>query len=356
MAQKKFLFSVADCYFYRTGTNDLIFKSQTLIDTSIEATVQNEDARAGKGNALQFVYFHSSEFNVNMTEQQFDLAKLAPSIGANIITGSIIQVEETVTLAAGGVGTVTVGTPVNSRHVTDATVKGTLLRNEAETTISFAGSSFTVAGGAEGEVVCVYFNILDPTARYIEVNANMIPSVGRLVMKAQLGSSESGGSQGSSVIGEVIIEVPTLQLNPGGASLSMTSSGVSQSALSGRALAYTSASGGCTTNAIYATITERIYDASQYDSVTAMVATNSDIELAPVETETINLLLIPGFIGTPFAPDYADVTFTTSAAGVATVGLNTGVVTAIADGVATITATVTAYPTLVATVLVTVAT
>jgi hypothetical protein len=349
MAQKKFLFSVADCYFYKTGTNDLIFKSQTLIDSSIEATVSNEDARAGKGNTLQFIYYHTSEFNVNLTEQQFDLQKLAPSIGSNIVTGGIIQVEETVTLGAGGTGTVTLGTPVNDQFVISDTVKGTVAIGESDTTIEFTGSDFAVAGGAQGDKVCVIYSILDPAARTITVNANMIPSVGRLVMKAQLGSSESGFAEGSSVIGEVVIEVPTLQLSPAGASLTMSSSGISQSALSGRALAYTSSEGCCTTSPIYATITERIYGASQYDSAKAMVATNSDITVAPLGVETVDLLLIPNYVGAPFAPDYADVSFTSDDPAVATVGLHTGIVTGVAAGNCTITATVTGYTNLTAT-------
>ena len=40
---KKFLFSVADAYFYKSNSNDLIFQSKTLVDTSIEATISNED-------------------------------------------------------------------------------------------------------------------------------------------------------------------------------------------------------------------------------------------------------------------------------------------------------------------------
>ena len=357
MAQKKFLFSVADCYFYETGTNDLIFKSQTLVDSSIEATVANEDARAGKGNVLQFIYYHTSEFNVKLTEQQFDLSKLAPSIGANIITGSIIQVEETITLATAGLGTVTLGTPVNDRYVINTDVLGAVVDGNLSTSITFGssgGKTFTPAGGQSGDIVCVVYNILDPAARYITVNANMIPSVGRLVMKAQLGSSESGLTGGSSVIGEVIIEVPSLQLNPSGSSLTMSSSGISQSALTGRALAFSSSAAGCTSAPIYATITERIFGADVYDSVSALVIVDSDVALAVLGVQTLELLLIPSYVGAPFAPDYADISFTSSVPGKATVGLHTGIVTGVASGTTTITAVVAGHATLIATALVTV--
>ena len=349
--QKKFLFSTADCYFYSNSINDLIFKSQTLIDSSIEVTVQNEDARAGKGNMLQFIYYHSSEFNVKMTEQQFDLAKIGASIGSSIITGAIVQVEETVTLT-GGNGTVTLGTPVNDKYVTNASVIGSATLGDVTSTVTFTGSAFTVAGGGTSKV-CVVYSILDPAARYIEVNANIIPSVGRLVMKAQLGSSNSGTLSASSVIGEVIIEVPSLQLNPTAGGLQMTSSGISKTELSGRALAFTSSAAGCNNTSVYATITERIFGTSVYDSVSSMVATNSEIPITGTNTALINLLLIPAYAGVPFAPAYADISFTSSTPGTATVGLHTGLITGVASGVTTITCAVTAKPALTCTVHVT---
>ncbi len=339
---KKFLFSVADAYFYKSNSQDLIFKSTTLVDSSIEATIQNEDARAGKGNSLQFIYYHSAELNVNLTEQQFNMEMLAPSIGANLMVGDIFQVTEEVTLGVGGSGTVTQGLPINSKYVTNSVVTGTLETVGVDTereSIEFTGSDFTYASGVENQIVCVTYNILDPTAITIEVNANMIPSVGRLVLKAQLGSSESGvADESSSVIGEVEIEIPSLQLNPSGIGMQMSSSGISQSELAGRALAFQT-SGGCTTSAVYASIKERIYGSEKYSNAKALVCVNSDIEmtLADAKTENVDLLVIPT-MGTPFRPDVADVTYVTDDAAVATVSA-TGVITAVGAGTATITAT-----------------
>jgi hypothetical protein len=334
---KKFLFSVADVYFYKTNSNELIFQSKTLVDSSIEATIQNEDARAGKGNVLQFIYYHSSELNVTLTEQQFNMQMLAPSIGANLITGEIIQVEEVITLGVGGTGTVTKGTPVNSKYVTGASVKGSLTTAVGATEeITFTGTNFTYASGAENDKVTVAYNILSSSTKSITVNSNMIPSVGRLVMKAQLGSSESGVADStSSVIGEVEIEIPSLQLNPSGIGMSMTASGISQSQLTGRALAFT-IPGEATSS--YATIKETIYGANAYDNAKAIVITNSDITMANSASTTLNVLVVP-YVGVPFKPDYNDVSFTSGTPATAAVGLHTGVVTSnTVDGTVTITA------------------
>lgn len=340
---KKFLFSVADAYFYRSNSNELIFQSKTLVDSSIEATISNEDARAGKGNTLQFVYYHSSELNVTLTEQQFNMAMLAPSVGAYLITGDIIQNSEEVTLEAGGKGTVTGGMPINSKYVTAETVQGSVIVDEEITTVTFTGQEFTFPNGEEGDTVCVIYNMLSPTTTSITVDANMIPSVGRLVLKAQLGSSETGQAETtSSVIGEVEIEIPSLQLNPSGIGMQMTSSGISQSQLSGRALAFYPATGGCTSSGVYATIKETIYGAGKYDNVTALVCTNSDILIsggAGGDPVTMELLCVPKQ-GSPFKPDYADVTFVSETIGTATVGDHTGIITPAAAGTTVVTATI----------------
>lgn len=354
---KKFLFSVADAYFYKTNSSDLIFKSQTLVDSSIEATIQNEDARAGKGNSLQFVYYHSSELNVTLTEQQFNMKMLAPSVGAYLMTGDVVQVMEQVTLGAGGTGTVTQGLPVNSKYVNSANVTGYVdnLNDETEE-ITFNGESFTYASGEEGQIVCVTYNILDPTVQSIEIDSNMIPSVGRLVMKAQLGSSESGyADAGSSVIGEVEIEIPSLQLNPSGIGMQMTSSGISQSTLTGRALAFTNSTV-CTPYSVYATIKERIYGLDKYSTAKALVCVNSEIELASGESDYMEVLVVPK-AGAPFKPSAGDVVYATEDTGIISVDAKTGKITASGTGDAKVTATLarTNATPLVATCSVTVA-
>lgn len=340
---KKFLFSVADVYGYKTGTSELLFKSQTLIDSSIETTISNEDARAGKGNKLQFVYYHTAEFNIKLTDQQWNMELLAPSIGSTIQANGIRQVSETVTVTSNS-GTVTTGTPVNSAFVTGA-VMGFVEDKDGNTTeVVFTGSTFAPKSGSIADgTYCVTFNVQDTNTKYMEVDANLVPSIVRIVMKAQLGASESGkADSSSSVIGEIEVEVPTVQLNPSALTLQMTSSGISNTPLSGRALAYSnSTSGGCTSTEIYAQIKETIYGQEPYSDLKAFVVTNSDIEIVKgTGTATVNCLVIP-VTGAPYAPTQG-LTFSIeegTATGT-TVNATTGVVTAgDTAGTAVVTAT-----------------
>ena len=78
---KKFLVSTADVYGYDSNDN-LLFVGKTLLDSSIETTLSNTDVRAGKGNQLQYIYYHTAEMNVTINEAQFSLAFLALNTGS----------------------------------------------------------------------------------------------------------------------------------------------------------------------------------------------------------------------------------------------------------------------------------
>ena len=107
---KKFLVSVADVYGY--DSNDtLLFVGKTLLDSSIETTLSNTDVRGGRGNQLQYIYYHTAEMNITVNETQFSLEFLALNTGTNIQMGADMFVEESVTLDKGQ-GTVTTGTPL----------------------------------------------------------------------------------------------------------------------------------------------------------------------------------------------------------------------------------------------------
>ena len=55
---KKFLTSVANAYGYDDATGALLFEGKTLLDSSVETTLANTDVRGGRGNQLQYVFYH----------------------------------------------------------------------------------------------------------------------------------------------------------------------------------------------------------------------------------------------------------------------------------------------------------
>lgn len=341
---KKFLVSTADVYGYDSNDN-LLFVGKTLLDSSIETTLSNTDVRAGKGNQLQYIYYHTAEMNITINEAQFSLEFLALNTGSAIETGANIWTEESVTVA-NGAGVVTKGTPL---AVQTQTIYGWVTKEDGTVErVAFSGANFTLADEEYNGTVCVRYYTNDTAARKVTVYADMLPSTIRLVMVGTLASSDSTTNQ----IGTVQIEVPRASMT-GAFTLSMTPDAVAQTPLSVRALASTEVVGGCDGNRpIYATITEKIDGAKWYDNVIALAIEGGDFDLTTGATKTLQVYAIKGDGSAAFLAPVGGLTFASSEDSYATVESN--VVTAVAAGNSTIKATITEVPSIDANVVVTV--
>ena len=329
---KKFLTSVADVYGYDNNDN-LLFTGKTLLDSSIEVTLGSTPVRGGRGNQLHYTYYHTGEMNFTLTDTQWNLQMLGATVGSDVVTGNNVYVEEDVVLSGTGAGSVT---------QTPLAFEGTTIygwATESDGTVHrvtmLSDKSFTGAGTvASGETVCVRYYTLDSASTSITIEANMIPKVVKLVMESQLNSSDVTTNK----IGIAQIIAPKVTLS-GAFTISMTSDGVSNTPLTGMALATTDSSSTsvCGNEPYYARIIEIIDDANWYDNVIGLSIEGGDFALATTTgTQTLSVWAVPSN-GAPFKPPVADLDFTSGTTGVATVGLNTGLVTGVSDGTAVIT-------------------
>ena len=342
---KKFLVSTANVYGYDSDDN-LLFVGTTLMDSSIETTLSNTDVRAGQGNQLQYIYYHTAEMNITINEAQFSLPYLALSVGSAITTGAEIWTTETVTVT-NGAGTVS-GTPL---PVSNTTLYGWVNdKNDNVERVTFSGSSFTMSDSTYNGDVCVRYYTTDAAARKVTLYADMLPSTIRLVMEAQLCSSDSTTNR----IGTLQVEVPKASMT-GAFTLSMTPDSVAQTPLTVRALSYTPTNkGGCTADRpVYAKITEILFDRKWYDNVIALAIEGGDITLASNASKTLKVFAIPNDGTAAFLVSPTELTFSSDATGKVTVD-TTGVVEAVASGSATVKATVTDKPAIDANIIVTV--
>lgn len=336
---KKFLVSTADVYGYDANQN-LVIYGKTLLDSSIETTLGNTDVRAGRGNQLQYVYYHTPEMNINISDAQWNLDFIAKHVGEDVETGSNIYTEETVTLGGGGAGTVT-GTPL---AVTGSTVYGWVTQESGVTTrVTFTGQNFTLGGGSNGEVVCVRYYVLDSAARSVTIPANFVPAILRLVLVAQLASSEAS----TNIIGEVQIEIARATLS-GAFTISLTPDGVASTPLMARALAANDVWAGCSSEPTYAKINEVIYDSNWYDNVIALAIEGGDFSLDSGETKQLVVRAVP-VSGASFIPPTSGLTFSSSVPADATVSSG-GLVTYVSSGSSLITVSITAVPSIDASV------
>ena len=341
---KKFLVSTADVYGYDSNDN-LLFVGKTLLDSSIETTLSNTDVRAGKGNQLQYIYYHTAEMNITINEAQFSLAFLALNTGSSIETGANVWTEESVTVTK-GVGSVTKGTPL---ALQTQTVYGWVTKeDETVERVTFSGAQFTLADTNYDGTVCVRYYTNDSAARKVTVYADMLPSVIRLVMVGTLASSDSTTNQ----IGTVQIAVPRASMT-GAFTLSMTPDSVAQTPLSVRALSSTVNAGGCDGNRpIYATITEKINGAQWYDNVIALAIEGGDFTMTNGTSKQLQVYAIKNDGSAAFLAPVNGITFASDKEATATA--EGGLVVAKATGTATIKATITDMPEIDANVIVTV--
>jgi len=345
---KRFVAGVGKTFNY-AADGTLLWVGKTNLDNSIEITTGSEEVAAGEGNGLQFIFHHTSRMNVTQTDQQFNLSLMAKSLGGTIATGADVWKEENVTLTASA--GVVLGTPVST--FAGAIYGWVDLADGSVERVTFTGQNFTVSGQSSG-VVCVRYYETNAAARQLAVSANIIPAIVRTVIEATLFSGDPQNVSGSSIIGRAQIEVPQLQLN-GSASLSLTTTGVANTPVTGMALA--SPVAGCSSNGIYATITEIIDSANWYDDINIIAPQLDPIALVhPAGTYTMVVWAVPTNGDAPFIIKNSELTFTSGTTGVATVGVNTGVISTAGAGNSIITVTITAKNTVKATANVTVTT
>lgn len=277
-----------------------------------------------KGNILQFVYFHTSKFDITATETQWNLGFIAANVGADVVTGADVWTEESVALTSGA-GSV-LGTPINT---SSGNLYGWVTDSNGNTSrVTFTGKDFTY--GTTSQTVTVRYYENDTAATQVTISGNIIPSVVRLVLDAQLFSSSGGATGGSVKIGHVLVECANAQLT-GAQKIDLKSSGTSSTPLALSAVA--------DINNNYATITEVITNANWYDNVNMLAISNNNITLAS-GTATLKTYAIPD-VGSAFLAPIADLTYSSSNTGVATVGAHTGIVTYVGAGSTVITATIT---------------
>lgn len=335
---KKFLVSVADVRGY-TQDDQLLFEGKTMLDSSIETTLANTDVRAGQGNGLQYIFYHTAELKATITEAQFSLEYLALNVGSQINIGADMYSEESVTLVAGGASVL--GTP---KTTSTGVIYGWVTFEDGTTErVTFTGKAFTTTRSTSTETVCVRYYHNEASAREVRITSNMIPSTIKLVMEASLCSSDATTNKIGTV--QIIIDKASMT---GAFTLDMKPDAVSSTPLSVRALESASTGGGCSgTEPIYARIIEIINGTNWYDDVNSLAVVGGDFTLANLATKQLQIKAIPN-TGSAFAPPYTALTFAGTGVTCSASGLVTG-----ATGGGTVLVSITGKPTVELTIKVT---
>lgn len=342
MTNKEFLVTVADAYGYDTN-DQLLFVGKTLLDSALTLKLSNTDIKGGKGAQLQYVYFHTADLMIKITDTQWNLEFIALNAGQSIVTGNDVYYEETITLV-GGSGTVT-NTPVSAQGLTtvygwatDITI-GSATYGQTQN-VAFSTKTFSFSGGTGTQTVCIRYYYLNSASTSVAIPANIIPSEFRLVLECQLVSSDVS----TNVIGGVEIIIPKGTAT-GSVALTLKADGVSSTPLEVRALASTSlAAAACTNVPVYAQINQILNSTNWYDNVVALsIAGGSSISFAHTTTNQLSVWAISNVPSTaPFKCPLSDLTFTSGTVGTCTVGAHTGLLTGVGAGTSLISVDITA--------------
>ena len=308
-----------------------VFTSTTLQESGLTISVTAEDIRGGLSNPLLGRYFHDSVLEANIVDALFDLSYLALNVGGEVTIGGDTLVTETVTISTANEITVE-GKPVafgNAGTVGWFTIQG----EDNWTPITFVGQT-AQATVASGQTVCVRYNSANDALKTFVIPSSVIPSELHVIMTYPLfaAGSDRASLSTSSQVGELIVDIPRFQF-AGNVELSLTSSGVATSNLSGSALAMNTTMN-CQDLGRYGTVKMNIFDQNWYDDLIALAIDNADVALVNSATETLKVIGIfqdGGAILTGIV-DNANLTFTSEDTSIATVGAHTGIVTAASSG------------------------
>lgn len=337
------------------ASGELVCTSKTLTNSGISFSVSAEDVRGGLANKLLAQYFHDSSMSLNLEDALFSLNYLALNVGGTISVGGDVMKQVQVTTVIANQITVE-DTP---QPFLDLGTIGwySIAGKDDWTKITFSGATASVPNLPSGTTVCVKYVSESDTVEQFTVSSAFIPNQCYALLTLPLFKSgtDTQSYSSSSKVGEVQVEIPTFLLS-GGQELSLTSSGVATTSLSGNALTTFSGAEDCDGEGYYAKLKQVIFNKDEFADVKGIVIADSDIELAPTETETLQVYAIYGGNIAPKLINNSKLTFTSKTLSVATVGANTGVVTAESDGESIIEVVVTSKPDLSAMGVVTVET
>ena len=317
---------VAEAFIKQNGTVVPVFSANTLTDSSITLGVSAEDVRGGVGAKLLGKFFHTSTFDMSLTDAIFKLEYLKLQVGARIDDhqGDLFTTE-TAKGAELVAGKTLAHTPVKIIAGTQPVVMyRKTTDSEWSISDSIEGNKLTIAGAEASADYCLKYLYTDSAARQIIVGANFVPSEVCLYLTANLYAGEAIALETGKPAGTITIQIPRFQLD-GNVELSMAMASAATIALKGSALANNE---GCN-EAWYGKIVQLNTDAVWSDDLTALLV--EDAERTVAQGGGPFTLNVYGIFkdAVPSLVDNANLTLTaeTDKDGVLTVGEHTGVVT-----------------------------
>ena len=309
----------------------LVASANTLIDSGITIGLSFEDIRAGQGNKLYGRYAHTSTFDLKLTDAMFNLEYLAMNTGSDISLGGDVMVDEELTSTAKKIKLSQTAVAISGSKVYAYAKKSGTDNVYDKYAVSETNEIEVPVDGT----YCIRYMYTNDLASKMIINANFIPKTLTLILEANLYSGGSCDIETSTLAGKVTIKVPRFMLN-GSQELSLTASGVANTAIEGTALA--SGCAGCSGDCVYAEIIQVMANRTVENGFTGIVVEDSVRNASKGDKLELNVYACP----VDAAPiKLNNDQFTVAATGTGYTYAN-GIVTIAEDATGTVTVEVTA--------------
>lgn len=358
MVENYVLASVGEAEIYDPSTGDLLINGNMLTDSNINFTANENEVRGGYLNRLLIKYLSDAKLDFELNSAVFNLESLALNIGGSIQVGSDCQTIETVECITNGELIVTEEPQLFANIANKIGWVSKVGENDwVKYDFDLINTKrIAIADAKVGDKFCVKYMYRDASAQELNIATTFMPKTVSAVIKLPLLKVGAKGAGSSTKVGVVEVEVPLAQFNGTNVSLSLSATGNATVPLSFTALDSGTTTSCGDTEGTYAKFKQVVFNADEFNGVKNIVIADSDIDLEPSETQTLQVYALYGGLKAPKLLDNSKITFTMESGkeSVATVGANTGVVSAVGEGTATLEAVVTDHTDLIAKAVVTV--
>lgn len=250
--------------------DNLFGTATTLTESSLNIGISAEDVRGGEGAGLLGRYFHTSTFELTLTDALFNLEYIAKSVGADVQAGADVMMNEELT--AGDKKEITLSKAAKPLGCGKTMAWFKAPADEKWTAAEVASNKITVPAAGK---YCVKYFYTNAAASKIRIASDYVPATLRLVLKENLyAAGESNNSQ--TKVGYVLINIPRFQLD-GSQELSMSMTGASTTSLKGMALISDGCDAGCEGAGYYADMIQVLDAASWTDGIIALAVDGGKI-------------------------------------------------------------------------------
>jgi hypothetical protein len=200
MAQGQYVVSTVDITLKDPSTEQVVAHSQTLMNGSLEQSVQSQDIYGGKGAALQYTYNYQKKLDVTTEDCEWKPEYVALNNGTTVANGSVTA-QKTEVIALDGSGEGTLSETPTSTKVALISASGVI------NNVTPSGTTVTYLAWASTSVTAVY-DYSSATTDYIVIDAEQFPGTFILVMDADLFDKDNGQIK----IGSVQIRINRFKL------------------------------------------------------------------------------------------------------------------------------------------------